>query len=145
MNRYHGDEHAEIRQLIDDALGSEPQLGLDPDKILHQARRRERRMRFASVSGAFAAVAAVTFGLTLMTTVPASHEVPELVPAVSVEKSTPSSPGPSPSESTKPSDVRTPSSEKPKVLTKRPDLPARSGHPGRLPVPELDASARPGS
>ncbi|MFO7190747.1 MULTISPECIES: hypothetical protein [Thermocrispum] len=109
-------EPAEIRRLLDDALGPEPAMRMDPDALLQRALRRERRIRIASMSGAVAAVATVTLGLALVTSSPALEDGPatpsRLVPGASVEQepsssSPPSTSTPSPSGGHSKHQVRT--------------------------------------
>jgi hypothetical protein len=83
-------EQDRIRELLGDALGTEPDMRLDPDALLTQAQRRERRLRVASVCGAAAAVAAVTVGLAIVTSSagsePTQDPSPHLVPGASIEQ-----------------------------------------------------------
>lgn len=82
-------ERADVRQLIDRALGTEPDLRLRPDAVLGLAQRREKTIRFASLGGVVAAVAAATVGVALLMTEPSASQAPlgPLVPGAGIERS----------------------------------------------------------
>lgn len=82
-------ERADVRQLIDRALGTEPELQLQPEAVLGQAQRRERTIRFVSAGSVVAAVAAATVGVALLLTGPSGIQAPPgpLVPGAGIERS----------------------------------------------------------
>lgn len=82
-------EGADVRQLIDRALGTEPDLRLRPDAVLGLAQRRERTIRVASMGGVAAAVAAATVGVALLMTEPSGSQAPvgPMVPGAGIERS----------------------------------------------------------
>src|SRR5690606_31530048 len=83
-------EQDRIRELLGDALGTEPDMRLDPDALLTQAQRRDRRGGGGSGRGGAAAVAAAPGGLALVTSsagsAPPQGPSPHLVRGASSEQ-----------------------------------------------------------